>query len=237
MFENMEQLEREIKEFEQNILASKDLITSIRDTADAVVIQNQTVETQIGKVVVQLKKVPSDIDKNNSALIKKLQESNEKAIGDFKRDLNVVLKNLNGTVSQIKEYEKNLEKTSNDSAEKTRQMIERSLAETANDFVKTVAGYQDGLSQAVKSFEKESTDYTEQMMQTVEELKKYEKILNTRYENLLTEIEQTNGKVIETVKQIDNRVDEIKKATEGKQNLITILLIICIIVSAVSIIL
>ena len=237
MFENMEQLEREIKEFEQNILASRDLIASIRDTADAVASQNETVKIQIGKVVEQLKKVPADIDNHNAVHIQNLQESNKKYLEDTEHDLEIVLKNLNSTVTAIKAYEKTLENTNDESVKKVQRMIDGSLTAAADDFVKTVNQYQEGLSQGVKSFEKTSEDYVEQMMETVEELKKYEKILTSRYEKLLVEVEETNSKVTATVRSVEEKIEEIKNTTESKQNLTTILLIICIVVSAISILL
>ena len=68
-------------------------------------------------------------------------------------------------------------------------------------------------------------------------LKKYEKILTSRYEKLLVEVEETNSKVTATVRSVEEKIEEIKNTTESKQNLTTILLIICIVVSAISILL
>ena len=54
MFDNIEQLEREITEFRQNILASKDLLSTMRSLVDAMKRQSSGVQTTTLSVVAKL---------------------------------------------------------------------------------------------------------------------------------------------------------------------------------------
>lgn len=104
MFDNVKQLENEIKDFEQNILASKDLITTVRNVANAVSQQTDTMETESKAIIHELRNTPDQIRALNNELGKQLETDNSKLLLRAENKFDEYNQELRRSTENVKDY-------------------------------------------------------------------------------------------------------------------------------------
>lgn len=80
MFENIDQLEKEIREFEKNIIASKDLIQSIRDTITAIRDQNEKFGLESDRLMMRLSEIPDEVSEKNDIFLSQVSKEYESSV-------------------------------------------------------------------------------------------------------------------------------------------------------------
>lgn len=230
MFENVEQLEREIKEFEQNILASKALIQNIKEATAAIKEQNERFGNESDRLILRINEVPADIDETVKENIDRLIEENRN-----------IADGLSAITSEVKTYEGMIEDKYDAMLSETMQKLNEVLSEVSSYKTAVKEGNDETLlkanellkatvENAAENFKTESGKYTEALDKLTVQLTKSEAELESKYRELIAKSENTNG-------QIMKELAEIKSTVNSKNTLIIILVVVSIIVSAVAIIL
>lgn len=252
MFENVEQLEKEIIEFEQNVLASRDLIISLRNINDTIKSQNEMMGKELQKVVAQLKAVPGEIEEDNIAFQNALSESNKSLYDANKKDLDAYNLEIQKAVDSIHAYEKEIENKSNDLIASLNSQLNQTQSDFLNNtqkIVELIHSYEATLESRNKdvinetkdmlanyiesaehSFKEESDKYTKELIASVTEMKRYEQLLDAKYNELIAQAQKTNEGLL-------NQINITYKAVNSKSTILMAMIIICIIVSAIAIIL
>ena len=210
MFDNVKQLENEIKDFEQNILASKELVQNVKSVAEAVKLQTESLNSESGKIMRELQAVPANLRSVNEEFVDQLQRETQKVNDDFSRQIQAYFSYLESSTAEVKKYHETLTTKYN-----------LLLAETQKEMDAAIV-------KASESFKTESEKYTAELIASVEALKKYEATLNSKYDSLLKKSEQLQIKVT-------NDISEIKNAVNGKMTILMVLVIVSIVLSAVGI--
>lgn len=230
MFENVEQLEREIKEFEQNILASKALIQNIKEATAAIKEQNERFGDESDRLILRINEVPADIDETVKENINRLIEENKN-----------ITDGLSAIASEVKTYEGMIEDKYDAMLSETMQKLNEVLSEISSYKVSAKEGNDETLLKAneilkatieaaTESFKAESGKYTESLDKLTAQLTKTEAELEAKYRELIAKSENTNDQIIKEITKLKSTVD-------SKNTIIMILIVIGIIVSALSIIL
>lgn len=178
MFENVEQLEREIKEFEQNILASKALIQNIKEATAAIKEQNERFGDESDRLILRINEVPADIDETVKENINHLIEENKK-----------ITDSLSAVASEVSSY-KTLAKEGNDDT-----LLK------ANEMLKAT------IEIATESFKTESGKYTESLDKLTDQLTKTEAELEAKYRELIAKSENTNDQIIKELAELKSTVN------------------------------
>lgn len=230
MFENVEQLEREIKEFEQNILASKALIQNIKEATAAIKEQNERFGDESDRLILRINEVPADIDETVKENINRLIEENKN-----------ITDGLSAIASEVKTYEGMIEDKYDAMLSETMQKLNEVLSEISSYKVSAKEGNDETLLKAneilkatieaaTESFKAESGKYTESLDKLTAQLTKTEAELEAKYRELIAKSENANDQIIKEITKLKSTVD-------SKNTIIMILIVIGIIVSALSIIL
>ena len=230
MFENVEQLEREIKEFEQNILASKALIQNIKEATAAIKQQNERFGDESDRLILRINEVPADIDETVKENINRLIEENRN-----------IADGLSAIASEVKTYEGMIEDKYDAMLSETMQKLNEVLSEVSSYKTAAKKGNDETLLKAnemlmatveaaAESFKTESGKYTESLDKLTVQLTKSEAELESKYKELIAKSENTNGQIIK-------ELAELKSTVNSKNTLIMILVVVSIVVSAVAIIL
>ena len=230
MFENVEQLEREIKEFEQNILASKALIQNIKEATAAIKQQNERFGDESDRLILRINEVPADIDETVKENINRLIEENRN-----------IADGLSAIASEVKTYEGMIEDKYDEMLSETMQKLNEVLSEVSSYKTAAKKGNDETLLKAnemlmatveaaAESFKTESGKYTESLDKLTVQLTKSEAELESKYKELIAKSENTNSQIIK-------ELAELKSTVNSKNTLIMILVVVSIVVSAVAIIL
>ena len=137
MFENVEQLEREIKEFEQNILASKALIQNIKEATAAIKEQNERFGDESDRLILRINEVPADIDETVKENINRLIEENKN-----------ITDGLSAIASEVKTYEGMIEDKYDAMLSETMQKLNEVLSEISSYKVSAKEGNDETLLKA-----------------------------------------------------------------------------------------
>ena len=230
MFENVEQLEREIKEFEQNILASKALIQNIKEATAAIKQQNERFGDESDRLILRINEVPADIDETVKENINRLIEENRN-----------IADGLSAIASEVKTYEGMIEDKYDEMLSETMQKLNEVLSEVSSYKTAAKKGNDETLLKAnemlmatveaaAESFKTESGKYTESLDKLTVQLTKSEAELESKYKELIAKSENTNSQIIK-------ELAELKSTVNSKNTLIMILVVVSIVVSAVAIVL
>ena len=230
MFENVEQLEREIKEFEQNILASKALIQNIKEATAAIKQQNERFGDESDRLILRINEVPADIDETVKENINRLIEENRN-ISD----------GLSAIASEVKTYEGMIEDKYDAMLSETMQKLNEVLSEVSSYKTAAKKGNDETLLKAnemlmatveaaAESFKTESGKYTESLDKLTAQLTNSEAELESKYKEMIAKSENTNSQIIK-------ELAELKSTVNSKNTLIMILVVVSIVVSAVAIVL
>ena len=230
MFENVEQLEREIKEFEQNILASKALIQNINEATAAIKEQNERFGDESDRLILRINEVPADIDETVKENINRLIEENRN-----------IADGLSAIASEVKTYEGMIEDKYDEMLSETMQKLNEVLSEVSSYKTAAKKGNDETLLKAnemlmatveaaAESFKTESGKYTESLDKLTVQLTKSEAELESKYKELIAKSENTNSQIIK-------ELAELKSTVNSKNTLIMILVVVSIVVSAVAIVL
>lgn len=210
MFDNVKQLENEIKDFEQNILASKDLVNGIKNIGESVKHQSELFEEETSRLSAELQSVPLKMQKVNEELTRQLIEENRKNSDDSLKQFKQYNDELNKSTNEVKGYHETLTNKYTELLDETKKEMDSAIFSVG------------------EGFREESDKMIRGISSSVEEMKRVESSLISRYEELIKQSESMR-------QAIHNDIAETEKSINSKMTLLLVLTAIGIIASAVSI--
>lgn len=227
MFENVAQLEQEVKDFRQNILASSELIKSIESLIAASKTQNETFAarsaellTKIGASTVALQKSHDEAlmkqIEENRALQTRLKAKGENLLAEMNRIPPEVDKRSAALISEI---QKDTEQLHN----MTRDVIEQLKAETGNiktrcdELIKSLNdSNKTHITEVTAALTAAQQPYLHRLEETDASITRCEAQLSQKHEDFLVKLESTN------VDQMFKICQEIKKSMDTRFVCLTI---------------
>lgn len=234
MFESIEELEKQVEEFEQNILASKALIRSIDGVNSS--IQNQQKDfkqkadallAELSAIKTSVKNAVDEINVNNNSLISDTVKELSGEISVFNRSADQYLEELKKTnetqllnaiagFSSIQEsYVQRV-----DSFEQSTQQSVTAIAESSEDFKATTqsavkemeAANQTHLEIAVKSLTDAQNEHTTRIdsfeqstRQSVDTIVKQSEAFKSTTQNAVDELKSSNKKQTDTFLEVQSQ--------------------------------
>lgn len=124
MFENVDQLEREVREFQENILASKELVRNLEQLVVAAKAQQEQLVKSTDDL---LRSIPTSVEEKNSALRAEIQQTADR----MQADSNAA---VNKAISEVQRaHQKHIEQLT--SVETQMKKVETDLIVKYTDFV------------------------------------------------------------------------------------------------------
>ena len=185
MFETIEELEKQVAEFEQNILASKALIKSIDGVNPSIHNQQKDFDKQATALLAQMTSIKeavtcavNEINANNNTFIADTAKAFSKQIASLNQSTETYLEGLrNSNDNQLKsavnslsdsqkEYTNRIEKFDQSTQQSVDTIVKQSeeFKTTANNAVEEMkAANQSGLDAAVKKLTDEQNKYTKRL--------------------------------------------------------------------------
>lgn len=94
MFDNIAQLEREIQEFQTNILASKELLQCLNDLMDAVKREREELTESMTNLQSSVERHTSDNTRKVSASVDSLSENHKQAVAELVAEIHTAVEDL-----------------------------------------------------------------------------------------------------------------------------------------------
>ena len=183
MFDNVKQLENEIKDFEQNILASKELVQNVKSVAEAVKQQTESLNSESGRIMRELQAVPANLRSVNEEFAEQLQKETQKVNEDFSRQIQAYLSNLESSTAEVKKYHETLTTRYTELLGRTQKKMD----EVSSDIGTKIA---DETGKINASLNKQVQQYLNAIETSTTDVKKYHETLTTKYNALLSETQK-----------------------------------------------
>ena len=183
MFDNVKQLENEIKDFEQNILASKELVQNVKSVAEAVKQQTESVNSDVSRIINELQAVPGKLQTVNDTYAKQLKDETKKVSDDFTSRINAYQNSLDTSTAQVKNYHETLTTRYTALLDETQERM-NDVSDRFNTKIATEAErINHDLNQQIQS-------YVNSVNSSTADVKKYHETLTVRYNDLLAETQK-----------------------------------------------
>ncbi len=229
MFENVEQLEKEVQEFKENILASKELVRNLEQLVAATKAQQEQVAKSTDDL---LRGIPASVEEKNNTLRGDVQKTADQMKADseaaFSKALAEVQKVHQQHVDTLSAIETEVKKTAsqikvdNDTAigtaiaemQKVHQQhievlrgIETEIKKTTD---KLCSDNQTVINSAVSKLQQTNQQHIDALVSVENEIKKFETDLTAKYADFVAKLEASNMDKIFTM------CEELKKTVNSK---------------------
>lgn len=205
MFESIEELEKQVAEFEQNILASKALIKSIDGVNSS--IQNQ--QNDFDKQATALLDQMASIKESVTRAVNEINDNNNLLISDTAKNLTEQIASFNQSAEKYLESVKN----SNDSQLKS---AVKSLSDSQKTYTNRIDDFEQTTQQSVDTIVKQSDEFKATADNAVAELK------TTNQEQIdafAVKLEKVTDEYIRHLESVKSSISEMEKQLQEHYSL------------------
>ncbi|WP_294411280.1 hypothetical protein [uncultured Ruminococcus sp.] len=196
MFDDINQIEKEIEEFRNNILASSNLVKGISDLLEVVKNQSNSFSSSSNQLIEKLDNCIKQFKDDHDASLQTLSSNNSIEIEKLHKNL---VSDMNNWVSDLDKIKDTIVQCEAATIQKNDEQIKKYVSETDNIIEKT------------KSLLLSHQDlYFEKLRLTEETIKEYQKTTQNQYNGFIERLGTTN------VDQIINEVHDLKKDIQTK---------------------
>ena len=196
MFEDIAQMEKEIEEFRNNILASSELIKGITELTEATKQQRASFQASSEALVKQLDACITQFKINHNDALQALGSSNAVAMENLHQSITTDMKGWIAALESIKTAIESCEAAAN---QKTDEQVKRFSDES--DRI---------LSEMQSSLATQQASFLEKLNETENVIRGYQSEAEKKYNSFLQQLENTNAN------QIFREVQELKKSMQVK---------------------
>ncbi len=222
MVGSIDNLEREIEQFQNNVMASGELVKLLSQMLEQVKMQNESFDKKSIDLLTRLDKLPETIDSANSTCNAQIKEDVskefEKSLNDFKEEQLQYLKSLENTRSQIQKYieKSDLDKNAFDeNAEKVLKKIDLTIEHIKAENDSTI----NELTKAIdKIVSERNTDFITEQEKYISSLNDVKKAMTGQLERLNSYEENAITRNNELVKKVESTIEQIKTENEDSIN-------------------
>lgn len=239
MLGTIEELEREIDLFKQNIVSSNEMVDLLQNILNQIKAQNQLFDTQSNEFMSKMESIPEILEKANTDSNNRIQKDTsqeiKKAVDSFSARQKIYIDTLEQAESQIKQFieQSGIQvKSFKSDAESLTERVEKIPAkiEELNDAnSKKINSYIHAeLADVLEKFKSEQGKYIESIHETTERISICESELKNKYQEYLDTLEKTNVSAIYDISQ------QLKKQFSVKMTILTVVAVISVIVGIVG---
>lgn len=201
MFDDIKQLEKEVQEFRDNILASKELVSSLDRIVAATQAQQEEFAKASAALLDQMKALPADIDKRSASAMADIQERIEAQQGNFEKKSQALVKQIEAIPSDLDQRNSAVMAS-----------IEKRISEQQDGFEKSSQTLVNQMRAIPADLDQRNTAAIGSALKRMDEL---ERDLTSKYADFIAKLEASNMDKIFTM------CEDIKKTVNSK---LTILL-------------
>ncbi len=190
MVGTIEELEKEIEQFQRNVMASGEIVTLLNEMVDQIKMRNESFENKSKELISRIDSLPENVEKTNMA-------SNAKLTANI--------------VSELEKYIKYLDAEQNrylQGLEKTRQQIQNNVEQSISQvkvFHDKIGKLLDGLDSVLDQIKDDNLRTNDEMKQAID------KLLKDRNRELIAEQDKYVSLVqgsSEVIKDAEHKLDE-----------------------------
>lgn len=197
MFESIEELEKQVAEFEQNILASKALIKSI----DGVNTSIHNRQKDFDKHATELLSQMAYITKSITIAVNEINNNNNRLISDTAKNLTEQIASFNQSASK---YLENF-KDSNDNQLKS---AVKSLSDSQKEYTNRIDDFEESTHQAVDTIVQQSNEFKTTTNNAVEEMKSANQ---EQLDAFVVKLEKEHEEYIRHLESVKSSIAEMEK--------------------------
>lgn len=240
MLGTIEELEKEIELFQNNIMASGELVTLLRQMLDQVKRQNENFAEQSNALISRVDELPSVIDRANSESNLVIQEavSHEmtQALQCFDDEQNKYLLSLGQTKQQIGEYMKQSDLLGKEFERKTQSIVEK-LDSVMNQIqIDNEKANHDLLSAVDKMLEEKNEELGLEQQKYISAMQHTEQTIESAKEKLDTSFKEFNDTLEKTnISSLYEQNQQIKSDLNKRTTILMVITVISVILGIVGI--
>ena len=235
----IEELEREIDLFKQNIVSSNEMVDLLQNILNQIKAQNQLFDTQSNEFMSKMESIPEILEKantdSNNIIQKDISKEIKKAVDSFSARQKIYIDTLEQVESQIKQFieQSGIQvKSFKSDAESLTERVEKIPAkiEERNDAnsKKINSDIHAEFADVLEKFKSQQDKYIESIHETTESINSCESELKNKYQEYLDTLEKTNVSAIYDISQ------QLKKQFSVKMTILTVVAVISVIVGIVG---
>ena len=239
MLETIEELEREIDLFKQNIVSSNEMVDLLQNILNQIKAQNQLFDSQSNELMSKMEGIPEILEKantdSNNIIQKDISKEIKKAVDSFSARQKIYIDTLEQVESQIKQFieQSGIQvKSFKSDAESLTERVEKIPAkiEERNDAnsKKINSDIHAEFADVLEKFKSQQDKYIESIHETTESINSCESELKNKYQEYLDTLEKTNVSAIYDISQ------QLKKQFSVKMTILTVVAVISVIVGIVG---
>lgn len=236
MFQNVEELEKQVKEFQKNILASNEFIKGVQNLTNMVESQQTQFDKGSKNVLISIETYTKYVKEQNDLLIKSITEQTSKEADDFAMSNEKLIAKV---ITNSEEVTKFVVEQTNEKAKE----VTAANADLINDFESRFVEYEKSLGllfdkvkadnvkvseETIAAFKTINNDYAKNLNDVTVLLKEVSAQVELKYEHFIKKLENTNigGVVAE--------VQGMKKEINKKFNILYAGVVVVIILTIIS---
>ena len=230
----IEELEREIDLFKQNIVSSNEMVDLLQNILNQIKAQNQLFDSQSNELMSKMEGIPEILEKANTDSNNIIQKDISK-VDSFSARQKIYIDTLEQVESQIKQFieQSGIQvKSFKSDAESLTERVEKIPAkiEERNDAnsKKINSDIQAEFADVLEKFKSQQDKYIESIHETTESINSCESELKNKYQEYLDTLEKTNVSAIYDISQ------QLKKQFSVKMTILTVVAVISVIVGIVG---
>ena len=240
MLGSIEELEKEIEQFQNNMMASGELVTLLKQMIEEIKWQNNSFDQNAKVLISKVDNLPTVIetanDTNNSRIKSDVAEELGQAAQRFSDEQNKYIQDLEQTRQQIQEYI-DLSNSQGETFDKKASDLLEKLDQTMNHIREENTRINDELKSAIDKlladrnaeFAIEQEKYISSLQQTQNEIKTAEESLKENYNEFINTLRKIN------ISNLYEQNQQLKNELRKKTTLLTILSVTCLVVGILGI--
>ena len=239
MIGTIEELEKEIDQFQKNIMASGELVTLLGQMIDQVKDQNKSFEQKSDALITKVDNLPSAIEAANTASNQRIKNDVsselEQALNDFRDEQNRYLSDLEQTRKKIQyciDRSEELETNYNDEVQKLLGKLDITIAQIKEDNTKAnnelESTFDNTLAKRNSEFADEQQTYIDTIHQSEQIIKAAEERLDKTYKKFIEALEKTD------ISNLYEQNQQLKNELCKRTNILTVITALSIIIGIVG---
>ena len=196
MFEDIAQMEKEIEEFRNNIVASSELIKGIEDLTEATKKQKEAFDSSSVALVKKLDACIEQFKADHNSALQTLEDKNAATIDELKQ---AIATNMEDWLSHL------------ESAKASIESCEATITKNSNEQIKNLSDECTRIiSEMQSNFAAQQSAYLTKLEETDKTISSYQSAAEEKYKSFVQRLEATN------VDQIFKEVQDLKRSIQTK---------------------
>ncbi len=242
MIGTLEDMEKEIEQFQKNVMASGEIVNLLKQMLSMVKVQNESFEKHSKELLGELEEVPNKIDDanaNNNIRVKEdVSEELSKALLGFRDEQNKYIDNLDQTKNLIRSITDLTEERGKDTNARLADLLQRFSSMMDQLRQDCARSNQDMVSSVDKVLEERNAQFLSEQERYRDELKNTQSVIKTAEEQLEKSYKEFTSTLNELhVANLNEQNQQLKKDLSKRTTILIVITSISVILGIVGLIL